>query len=358
MIASYPSSVDPSLRLWAEFHVPERPLPLCLFFHGWHMTAAQSRAAGYIEEFARRFFVVNVDMRGRGASSGLPDASGFELIDGIDALRYALEQWPHAVWRAGGDQPPLYVTGGSGGGGNTLSLAGKAPDLFTAALSWAGISDYALWYKEDRSERGVYRDEMVKWIGGSPADNPGGYRSRGGIHVLENLLTRVWVVHATEDRAVPVEHATRYRDRAASLGRRGVSVHLSPGDHGSKEWVRFIDPFADHDAAPRLPPSGSLLVHGFVACRAFWLVLDDPSRIATVRYTLAPDGSLESIACSPADGSRPAAQALLRVCRPAARARLTDATSSAWIDLPPLEVMPGSRDFRFKAPAAWSAEIL
>lgn len=178
-IRSYPSSVDPELSLSAEFYVPDKPKPLCLFFHGWGMSAADSRKGGYIDKLAPDFFVVNVDMRGRGKSTGKPDASGFELIDGLDALEHAGRTWPDAVKK----DSEVYVAGGSGGGGNVMAIVGKAPDIFCAAVSWAGMSDYGLWHKDDK--QGQYRDEMEgqDWIGGSPSSNPEGYRSRGGLYI-------------------------------------------------------------------------------------------------------------------------------------------------------------------------------
>jgi len=204
-IRKYPSSIDTNLALYAEFYVPDKPKPLCLFFHGWHGRAGASSKAGYIDPLLKDFFVVNVDMRGRYKSRDKPDASGHELVDGLDALDFARMTWPAAVRK----EPGCYVIGGSGGGGNTLAIAGKAPDIFTAAVSWAGMSDYALWFEGDK--KGRYRDEMETkgWIGGTPESNPEGYRARGGLHVLENVITALLVIHGKRDGAVPVEHAER-----------------------------------------------------------------------------------------------------------------------------------------------------
>jgi dipeptidyl aminopeptidase/acylaminoacyl peptidase len=127
---------------------------------------------------------------------------------------------------------PCYVLGGSGGGGNTLALAGKAPDFFAAAVAYAGMSDYALWYRQDM--KGAYRDEMDVWISGSPDSNPQGYQSRGGLHVLHNVLTDLLVIHGRNDRSVPFEHAAQYQAEARKLGKTNISFLFSDKGHASE----------------------------------------------------------------------------------------------------------------------------
>lgn len=350
-IRIYPSSIDPKLRLSAEFHVPEKPKPLCLFFHGWHMTAAGSSRGGHIAKLARGFFVVNVDMRGRGESTGAPDASGHELIDGLDALDFARTAWPEAVQEDAGP----YVIGGSGGGGNTLALAGKAPDLFAAAVAWAGMSDYALWYEDDG--KGRYRDEMERkgWIGGSPATNPESYRSRSGLCVLGNVTSPVLVIHGRRDEAVPVHHAERYKTRAEQLRKSNVELHLNDAGHDSIEWPRVLAFLERHGRPPRLPNSGTLLVHSFVACRSFWLVLDRPSRLGKVDYELDTGGYVRSLRFSQDEGRAPVEEVLLRVIGPVKRidVRMAGATFS------PAAVFRHGRhsDYRWECSGSWEAEI-
>lgn len=347
----YPSSIDSDLKLSAEFHVPDAPKPLCLFFHGWHMTAAGSSRGGYIDSLVREYFVVNVDMRGRGKSTGKPDASGHELIDGLDALAYAQKTWPQAIDSA----PGVYLVGGSGGGGNTLALSGKAPDVFTAAVAWAGMSDYALWYRDDK--RGAYRDEMEGkgWIGGSPESNPEGYESRGGIYVIENVLTDLLVIHGRKDGAVRVHHATTYEEKAKALGKRKVQVHLNDKGHGSAEWPMMMEFLRTHRTPPGLAQRGALLVHSFLATRAFWLVLDDPARMGEVDYELDAQGQLTSLRFAQDEGKTPVNEVLLRIRGPVRdlSVEMNGRTFSPQAERP----REGSTDFRWSCEGGWVARV-
>ena len=311
-ICTYPSSIDPDLTLSAEFSVPAEPKPLCLFFHGWHMTAESARQHTAFTPQLDDFFVVNVDMRGRGQSTGQPDACGHELIDALDALDYARRTWPDAI----APGAPAYASGGSGGGGNTMTLLGKAPDLFAAGAAWAGMSDYALWYHDDY--RGCYRDEMEGkgWIGGSPESNPEGYRSRGAINVMENVSAGLLVIHGRRDDSVEVHHAEKYEARARELGKDNIRFHYNDRGHDSVEWPLMAEHMQSYQQAPQLPQKGTLLVHSFVATQAFWLVLDDPARMGQVDYELDADGRLASLEFSQAPDATPASSVRLRVFGP------------------------------------------
>ncbi|HNS32730.1 MAG TPA: prolyl oligopeptidase family serine peptidase [bacterium] len=290
-IREYNSSVDKNLKLTDEFHVPSKPKPLCLFFHGWHMTAAASRLQkGTIEPLVDEFFLVNVDMRGRGGSSGKPDASGHELIDGLDGLEYARENWGDRISPRG-----LYAVGGSGGGGNVLALAGKSPDIFSAAVSWAGISDYALLYSLDA--RGRIRDEMEEkgWIGGSPDTNPEGYRSRSGVCIIENVFTRLLAIQGRKDATVPVILAEQYEARAAELKKDNIKVVYNDMGHSSMEWPLAMCHLKQHAKLPEIPGKGRLLVYSFLALRSFWIILESPSDMGYADYVLDSGGNLESL---------------------------------------------------------------
>jgi len=310
-IREYNSSIDRNLKLTAEFHVPSSPKPLCLFFHGWHMTAASSRKAGSIQPLLEDFFLVNVDMRGRGGSSGKPDASGHELIDGLDALAYAEGKWKEKV-----SGEAVFAVGGSGGGGNVLALSGKAPDLFSAAVSWAGMSDYAAWYRGDM--KGRYRDEMEEkgWIGGSPDTNPGGYLSRSGIALVGNVFTKLFLIHGRKDAAVPVASAEMYEARAKELGKGNISVHYNDMGHSSMEWRLALAHLKENKSLPRIPGKGRLLVHSFLALRSFWLVLGEPSEMGYADYTLDGRGNLESLSFQRTSPAGKEKSCLLRLLSP------------------------------------------
>lgn len=349
-IRCYSSSMDPALKLSAEFYVPVEPKPLCLFFHGWHMTAAGSAAAGYITNLTPYFFVVNVDMRGRGKNTGKPDANGFELIDALDALRFARQTWPQAI---NTNEAPKLV-GGSGGGGNVLALVGKAPDLFSSAISWAGMSDYALWHEGDKAGR--YRDEMDTkgWIGGTPSVNPAGYRARGGLYLVENELTPLLVIHGRNDGAVPVIHAEKYKEKSEQLGKTQIQFLFNNRGHASEQWPEIIAYLKSHSNAPLLSREGVLRVHSFVACRAFWLILDEPGKMGTANYRLDANGRLCELKFMPDTDASPHAFTLRLFDKPGT---VTVTRPSDKITLSPCGSAEDYGDYHWDGNAPWMAII-
>jgi len=349
MVKSYPSSIQPDLKLSAEFYVPAEPKPLCLFFHGWHMSAAGSAAAGYILPLTPHFFVVNVDMRGRAGNPGKPDANGFELMDALDALDFAQKTWPQTV---NTNEAPRLI-GGSGGGGNVLALAGKAPDIFAAGSEWAGMSDYALWYEGDKAKS--YRDEMETkgWIGGAPSDNPAGYRSRGGLYLLENEITPLLVIHGRKDTSVPVIHAEIYKDRAKQLGKTQIKFLFNDKGHDSEQWPEMIAHLKSYAQAPALPMTGSLRIHGFVACRAFRLMLDDPEKMGTAIYRLDAKRRLSEMQFMPDNQAMPRA-CTLRLFNKPAGVTLTVADKTERL---PVNLTEDYADYRWNGVAPWRVVI-
>jgi hypothetical protein len=256
--------------------------------HGWH---------GSLEEpdpdaAPRARLTLEVEMRGRGRSSGKADLSGWELQDWIDAVEFAKREYAEHI----SDPECVYAEGGSGAGGNVYAIVGKFPDYFSAAIVRSGMSDYALQCELD--EIGEFREDCVAWIGGTPGDNPEGYRSRGGITTVRNLLTPLHIDHGETDVRVTIAHARRYVAAARALGR--TVKYLEWPDVGDRRhWSNFtpeqdrelaasIETFlTEHQKPPVLPAKAELVVAGYVKTRAFEIVLDDIDRIGKVAYDLS-----------------------------------------------------------------------
>ncbi len=284
----YRSSREPNLVLCTDVYVPERPAPLLLLFHGWHGTRVSSRKTA--ELFADRFVVVNVDMRGRGKSTGTPDVNGWELLDAVDALQFAKGEFGRYI----SHPERMYCLGGSGGGGNVYALLGKFPDLFTAGVALCGISDYAAWYRGD--EVGEFRDDMDEWLGVHPDDAPDLYRSRSGIHLVENLATPLLTYHGDADPRVPVEMGRRYAARARELGKPVTYVELPGVGHGIDQKALAGD-IADfllrHEKPPELDRQGRLHVGGYVQARRGRIELPSLAEFTVVEYSLDERGNVD-----------------------------------------------------------------
>jgi pimeloyl-ACP methyl ester carboxylesterase len=204
----YASSVTPGVRLAANIIKPERPSPLLIQLHGWHMSMPKPEHRE-TPLLGNPYLVVQVDMRGRAFSEGNPDCNGFELIDIYDAVQFVRSHYAEFI----ADPAVVHLEGGSGGGGNVLAAVNKFPDLFVSAVGLYGISDYAQWYVQD--QKGEFRDDMDIWIGYPPESNDEGYTARGGLYLLDNLLVPLYIAHGDGDIRVPVQHSRQFIKKAA-----------------------------------------------------------------------------------------------------------------------------------------------
>ncbi len=296
MYLEYPSSQDPSIKLFAQFFIPDKPAPLRLHMHGWH-GSAKVHHADNVEDSASHqdWFMVYPDMRGRGDATGRPDCNGWELQDVIDAAEFAKKQFAGKIL----DPGRIYLSGGSGGGGNVYALLGKFPDYFHRAHADCGISDYELWYRNDTV--GEFRDEMEGdgWIGGNPDSNLEAYRSRGGLTTVRNLCTPLINFHGETDIRVPSEHARRYTAAAQQAGKWPlVTYHELPGVGTNAHWGNIspeqtafrettAEAFLKIPSPPvEIPRAGKMVVAGYLKTKYFDVILNSIDHIAELEYDL------------------------------------------------------------------------
>lgn len=291
----YPSSVDSGLRLFAEFLVPAEPRRILVQMHGWHGQIKKSHTDNVDERPHPDWLVVRPEMRGRGDSTGKPDCNGWELQDVIDAVEFAKRRFADRVL----DPNLITLKGGSGGGGNVFALVGKFPDYFCRARADCGISDYALWHRDD--EVGEFRDELEGqgWIGGNPDTNAEAYASRGGATTAGNLLTPLIVFHGETDIRVPSEQSRRFVREAAGHGKGGLVVYHELVGVGTRshwgnitpEQETFLkvhgDGFLGEEARViETPTRGRFTVAGYLKTKRFEVVLDSIDRVAALDYDL------------------------------------------------------------------------
>lgn len=307
MYAEYPSSQDPELRLFADFAVPEKPRHILLQMHGWHGQVKAPHQDNVDMEPHPDWFLIRPEMRGRGHATGKPDCNGWELQDVVDAVEFAKTEFADRVR----DPERVTLKGGSGGGGNVFALVGKFPDYFCRAQADCGISDYALWYRDD--EVGEFRDELEGkgWIGGNPDTNAEAYSSRSGVSTAANLLTPLIVFHGEKDIRVPAEQSRRFAKEAERHGRSHlVTYHELKGVGTRSHWGNITpeqqtfrqetgDAFLKRDSRPiDLPQRGGFVVAGYLKTRRFEIVLDSIDHVATLEYDLEA-GRLDLTATSP-----------------------------------------------------------
>ncbi len=304
--AEYPSSVEPSLRLFARFECTAPAGIMLVNMHGWHGGVKRPSNDTVADPLAKNYFVISPEMRGRGDATGQPDCNGWELQDVVDAVAFARQRYPDRI----ASPEIVLLSGGSGGGGNVFALLGKFPDTFAAARAYYGISDFALWHAFDH--KGEFRDELEgvdgkdprgrrPWIGGSPTTNPEAYRSRGGLTTVGNLLTPTVVFHGADDVRVPALHSRLWVGAAHGAGRgalvtyheqEGVGDNRLHNANETKEQLAFRNRSGEQflrtaRVPPALPERGTFVVAGYVKTARFEVILDSIDRIGRVHFDLA-----------------------------------------------------------------------
>lgn len=288
----YESSRTPGIQLAARILKPAKPGYILASTHGWHMGIRGFTPMDQPQDESA-YLRVEVDMRGRPHSEGEADCNGWELYDIIDAIDYVRRHYADYIL----DPDIVYFEAGSGGGGNALSIVGKFPDTFAAATSLCGMSDYALWYRQD--EVGEFRDELDVWIGCSPEANPMAYESRSGLTTVVNLQTPIYIVHGEADSRVPSEHSRRFVARAADAGKGRLVRYRELPDVGrqghwggaTEEMLALIAAESEehrqlHRSPVELAVKGRLTVAGYIFTRRFSVVLDSIDKVATLVYDL------------------------------------------------------------------------
>jgi hypothetical protein len=296
MYLAYPSTVEPGLTLYAKFAVPATPRRLLLSLHGWHGQVKQAHTDNVTAQEDPDWFVVAPEMRGRGDAGGRPDANGWELQDAVDAVAFARTAFPECIL----EPDRVALSGGSGGGGNVLGLLGKFPDAFCRARAECGISDYALWYRNDA--KGEFRDELDVWVGCRPDQDPEAYASRGGLTTAANLLTPLIIFHGDSDPRVPCEQSRLYVEAARRAGRGHLVTYHEfagvghPGHYGgiTPEQKRLLETEGPaflkvETPPPDLPARGSFVVAGYLRTRRFEVVLESVGRLGRLEYDLTAD---------------------------------------------------------------------
>jgi pimeloyl-ACP methyl ester carboxylesterase len=239
-VGTYASTYDAALTVLKVRHCRNvgysRLVPLVIM-HGFSETSSfiPLDALRYLAD--RGFLLLVVEMRGRNGSSGDEDASGRELGDVLDAVRWARASIP------GVDLERCAIAGWSGGGGNALALACKAPDFFTYYVSHFGMSDYGYhptygWYAQ-----AGFDALLDDWIG-DPGVSLDPYRAR---NVLESIATtlryskgeRIRLYHDVDDDTVNVNQSQRVRDVLLAAG---ISHSYNESNSGSPFRYTHADP--------------------------------------------------------------------------------------------------------------------
>lgn len=235
------------------------------------------------------FFVVNLDTRGKGDSTGQHDQGGLECVDIYEATQDAINgEYGSLI-----DPNNVYIWGNSGAGGRTQTCTGKYIDYFDAAISFFGIGNYSHWYSYDASRQ----SSLSSWIGGSPTTNNEGYTSRNS-HDMQyngnyNIHTPLALFHDPADSSVPPSYSSFLYGELNGLGRDVAYYSDASIDHSFNpldSWKDIaIEWLNNHTDAVQMPQQGEFMVAGRLISRNFSIIIDhmtDPDRVGYLNYNL------------------------------------------------------------------------
>lgn len=178
--------------------------PLCVLLHSWSAGVEQSRPGREAEATRRGWICLLPHFRGPNKT---PDACGSLKAqqDILDAMAWTRKRYPI-------DEKRIYLMGVSGGGHMTMLMAGRYPELWTAASAWVGISDLAAWHK--KHEKTKYGAMMRASCGGAPGDSAEvdrQYRARSPLTHLQRAgkvaIEFCAGIHDGHTGSVPVRHS-------------------------------------------------------------------------------------------------------------------------------------------------------
>lgn len=145
---------------------------------------------------------------------------GLEMQDDItDAATYLFEQGI-------ADKDKVCIFGASYGGYAAKMATVKTPDLFTCAVSFAGVSDLRMLRRQQRKFLGgdLVADEQ---LGESSKD----LKNRSPISHVEKIKTPLLIMHGSDDNVVRVNQSREFVDELEDHDKHFKYVEFEQGDH-------------------------------------------------------------------------------------------------------------------------------
>lgn len=261
--------------------------PVILLLHGWGDSDAVILDADLSRWAARGYFAAAIKTR------QTKNVNGRELYDVKDIVDHIKSNYSSAI-----NQNKFVICGYSNGGGTSLGLAAKFPDLFDLTVDFFGMSDFGYsatygWYYTNTS----FQSDLASLLG-DPASNQDKYRSRNALEAVTNYRGRLMVFHDADDSLVAVSHSqrintamsgARFSYTETNSGSANRANHAYPKDSASVTALESnFSTLINTQPKARVSQTGTFRVIGFLATREFsvWLGSDGTSEVVDVVYDL------------------------------------------------------------------------
>ena len=196
---------------------PKRPNgQVLLYLRGGTARIGDVRLPRLMQFAARGFHVVAPVYRGNHGGTGKEDFGGADLEDVLSLYD-----------RVSQSVSKIHALGFSRGGMMALSLAAERP--LTTVTSWAGVSNVAWTYEEQRSMRKMLR----RMIGGDPSSVEEAYEARSPL--FKEWTAPTLLIHGTDDEQVHLRHATAVAEK---LGQQ-AEIWVVPYGHQLPFWEKW-----------------------------------------------------------------------------------------------------------------------
>lgn len=184
----------------------EQPLPGFLYLRGGIKKVGMVRIPRIIQLASQGFVVFAPFYRGNEGGDGREDFCGEDRYDAYHAFEL-LKSLPSV------ERDNIHIFGFSRGGPMAFFTALKFPEARSLVI-WGGVSDMELTYEE----RIDLRKMMKRVIGGTPAKNPEGYRTRSPRYYCDGLEVPLLLIHGSQDQNVGINHSLLLKECLEAAG--------------------------------------------------------------------------------------------------------------------------------------------
>ncbi|GAE34226.1 alpha/beta hydrolase family protein [Halalkalibacter akibai] len=186
-----------SYKVKGYLAIPQKKeqMPGLLYLRGGIKNVGMVRIQRVIQWAAEGFVVIAPFYRGNKGGEGQEDFCGDDREDAFSAFDL-IQSLPQV------QSDSIHILGFSRGGVMAL-LTGQARPQAASIVCWNGVTDMVLTYEE----RIDLRRMMKRVIGGTPSKYPERYKWRTPLHFIDDIQSRILIIHGAKDEHVSLKHA-------------------------------------------------------------------------------------------------------------------------------------------------------